>query len=137
MNKPAQKKAVELDKPGAVVSPMAEPATGNTGVTEVDASVVLAIVAPRLSEHDAAALSDAELDAVLKTIRAEVRRRDIALEQSRPRAGSKVRIVKGRPKYVGKVGTALIVRRSRCFVSVPDVTSPTYALISDLELLER
>jgi hypothetical protein len=82
-------------------------------------------------------VSDVELDTMLKALRSELRRRDVALEQSRPRAGSKVRILKGRPKYVGKIGTALIVRRSRCFVSVPDITSPTYALISDLELLER
>lgn len=82
-------------------------------------------------------LSEADLNEALKLLRGEVRRRATERESLRPKAGSKVRILKGRPKYVGKLGTAIIVRRSRCFVSVPDTSSPAYVLIADLELVER
>ena len=81
--------------------------------------------------------TDTDLNEALKGLRHELRRRDSEREALRPKAGSKVRILKGRPKYVGKVGTAVIVRRSRCFVTVPEVSSPAYVLISDLELVER
>jgi len=82
-------------------------------------------------------LNDAELNAALKLLRTEVRRRENEREALRPQVGSKVRILKGRPKYVGKIGTAVIVRKSRCFVSVPEIRSPAYVLLSDLELVER
>ena len=91
----------------------------------------------KLHPDELVALGDAELDATLKALRAENRRRESERETSRPRTGSQVRILKGRPRYVGKIGTAVIVRRSRCFVSVPELSSPAYVLISDLELLER
>ena len=81
-------------------------------------------------------ISDADLVAMLKALRAEQRRRDAQRESLRPKAGSKVRILRGRPKYVGKVGTAVIVRKSRCFVTVPEINAPAYVLISDLELVE-
>ena len=82
-------------------------------------------------------LSDTDLNSALKLLRLEVRRRESEREESRPRTGSSVRILKGSPKYVGKVGTAIFVRRSRCFVTVPDISSPAYVLIADLELVER
>jgi hypothetical protein len=93
-------------------------------------------LATRLIEQ-VQALNDADLNEALTVIRAEVRRRENERAALRPRTGSKVRILKGRPKYVGKVGTAIIVRRSRCFVSVPEIPSPAYVLIADLELVER
>jgi hypothetical protein len=83
------------------------------------------------------ALSDADLDAALKLLRGEVRRRERDRAAQRPLVGSKVRILRGRPKYVGKVGTAVIVRKSRVFVTVPEIKSPAYVLISDVELIER
>lgn len=83
------------------------------------------------------ALLDVDLESQLKALRAEVRRRENEREELRPRVGSRVRILRGRPKYVGQEGTAVIVRRSRCFVSVPGLSSPAYALITDIELLER
>lgn len=92
---------------------------------------------PRTTISNVESWNDAELNATLKVLRAEVRRRESEREALRPQEGSKVRILRGRPKYVGKVGTAVIVRKSRCFVSVPDVKSPAYVLISDLELVER
>jgi hypothetical protein len=84
-----------------------------------------------------AAISDDDLQAMLKVLRTEVRRREKEREASRPKVGSKVRILRGRPKYVGKVGTAVVVRKSRCFVAVPEISSPAYVLISDVELVER
>ncbi|MBX3214336.1 MAG: hypothetical protein KF850_20040 [Labilithrix sp.] len=84
-----------------------------------------------------ASISDADLQAMLKVLRTEVRRRENEREASRPKVGSKVRILRGRPKYVGKVGTAVVVRKSRCFVAVPEVDAPAYLLISDVELVER
>jgi hypothetical protein len=82
-------------------------------------------------------LSDADLNSALKLLRTELRRRENDREALRPQVGSKVRILRGRPKYVGKVGTAVIVRKSRVFVTVPEIKSPAYVLISDLELVER
>lgn len=84
-----------------------------------------------------ATISDADLQAMLKVLRTEVRRRENEREASRPKVGSKVRILRGRPKYVGKVGTAVVVRKSRCFVAVPEVDAPAYLLITDVELVER
>ena len=94
-------------------------------------------VRAQLSNEDARLLTDAELEELRRVLRAEVRRRETEREASRPTAGSKVRILRGRPKYVGKIGTAIIVRRSRCFISVPELNSPAYVLVTDLELLER
>jgi hypothetical protein len=94
-------------------------------------------VRAQLSSEDAQLFTDADIEELRRVLRAETRRRDTEREASRPRAGSKVRILRGRPKYVGKIGTAVIVRRSRCFVSVPELTSPAYVLVTDLELLER
>jgi hypothetical protein len=74
---------------------------------------------------------------MLKVLRTEARRREKEREALRPQVGSKVRIIRGRPKYVGKVGTAIIVRKSRCFVTVPEVKAPAYVLIADVELVER
>lgn len=124
---------------------MGQPEKGtDISVAEPTPASEIANVAPanidavsKLLSQDVMALSDAELDATLKMLRTENRRRENDREASRPRTGSKVRILKGRPRYVGQIGTAVIVRRSRCFVSVPDIASPAYVLISDLELLER
>lgn len=80
-------------------------------------------------------LPDAELNKLLSEIRAEGRRREELRSASRPKVGSLVKIIGGGGKHVGKVGTAVIVRRSRCFVTMPDVSSPAYVLISDLELV--
>src|SRR6185312_6995146 len=93
--------------------------------------------APKPIVSGVESLSDTDLNSALKLLRAEVRRRENERENLRPQVGSKVRILRGRPKYVGKVGTAVIVRKSRCFVTVPDIKSPAYVLISDLELVER
>jgi hypothetical protein len=133
MNKqPPKKSPTDPEKPVDATkseSPAAAPSTSEGTPTPTAAS--------KVSPEEATTLTDAELEATLKALRAEVRRRESEREASRPRIGSKVRILRGRPKYVGKIGTAVIVRRSRCFVAVPDLNSPAYALISDLELLER
>jgi hypothetical protein len=136
MNKPqAPRKPNEQDKLTTAPAVEVTPPSGDAPKPEPAAAAVP--VNPKVSAEDARMLGDAELEATLKLLRGEVRRREGEREASRPRVGSKVRIVRGRPRYVGKVGTAVIVRRSRCFVSVPDLASPAYALISDIELLER
>lgn len=130
---PVKKFASEQDK---AVGDSPLEASAATDVT-VEASTALAAVDSSAGSDDLKVLTDAQLEASLKEFRAEVRRREHEREVARPRAGSKVRILKGRPKYVGKIGTAVIVRRSRCFVTVPEITSPAYVMVSDLELLER
>jgi hypothetical protein len=92
---------------------------------------------PKSAVSDAAALSDGDLNATLKVLRAEVRRRENERESLRPKVGSKVRILRGKAKFAGKIGTAVVVRKSRCFVAVPDIDSPAYLLITDVELVER
>lgn len=108
----------------------------NVALSEPSVSPVKFDVTKEISAH-VAALSDAELESTLKTLRTEARRRDKERESLRPKVGSKVRILKGRPKFVGKEGTAIIVRKSRCFITVPGINAPAYVLISDLELVER
>lgn len=81
----------------------------------------------------AKALGDADLNKLLLAVRGEVRKREELRSASRPQVGSLVKIIGGGGKHVGKIGTAVIVRRSRCFVTIPDVSSPAYVLISDLE----
>ncbi|HEY0465191.1 MAG: hypothetical protein WDO74_35720 [Pseudomonadota bacterium] len=130
---PVKKFGSEHDKP-AVDSALEAP----PGIESIkEGSVPLAVGGSSAAGDDLSLLTDAQLDESLKKLRAEARRRENEREVSRPRAGSKVRILKGRPKYVGKIGTAVIVRRSRCFVAVPEITSPAYVMVSDLELLER
>jgi hypothetical protein len=82
-------------------------------------------------------LPEVELNALLKTVRGEVRRRENEREALRPHVGSLVRILHGRPKYVGREGTAIIVGKSRCWVQVPDVKRPAYLLIRDVELVKQ
>lgn len=132
MNKQPQKKPMGL-------SEKHEENDAGAGPQAREEKVAVAIMTARskIGAELAISFTDAELDETLKVLRAENRRRDGEREASRPRAGSKVRILKGRPRYVGKVGTAVIVRRSRCFVAVPEMASPAYVLVSDLELLER
>lgn len=130
---PVKKPGSDQDK--LAVDSSSAPVLANDAIK--DASTALAVASPDATGDDLTALTDAQLEEGLKRFRAEVRRRENEREASRPRAGSKVRILKGRPKYVGKIGTAVIVRRSRCFVAVPDISSPAYVMVSDLELLER
>ena len=133
MKQPPKKPVLESESDSADAQPIeVEALSGGAAVVAAD------VIAPLLlSSDDARRLTDAEIEELRKVLRMETRRRDSEREESRPRAGSKVRILRGRPKYVGKIGTAVIVRRSRCFVSVPDLTSPAYVLVTDLELLER
>jgi hypothetical protein len=132
MNKPPKKPMGQPDKrtDDSVIEPT--PSSDAAQIAPANTESV-----SKLHPDDVMAFTDAELDETLKVLRAENRRRESEREASRPRTGSKVRILNGRPRYLGKVGTAVIVRRSRCFVSVPDIASPAYVLISDLELLER
>jgi hypothetical protein len=90
---------------------------------------------PAAFHIDANGLSDRDLNSALVLLRGEARRRLEEKQSSRPSVGSRVRILRGPPKYIGKVGTAVIVRKSRCFVTVPEINSPAYVLIADVELL--
>lgn len=80
-------------------------------------------------------LSDSEFNPIFEDLRLEMRRRRKDRESKRPATGARVRIVGGNPKLIGKEGTALIVRRTRCFVSVDGVNSPAYVLLSDIEAI--
>ena len=82
-------------------------------------------------------LSDEELSVALKVLRTEARRRQNELDAKKPKVGAKVRITDRNSKLFGKIGTAIIVRRSRCFVSVPDVSNPAYLRLSDVELAKE
>ncbi|MGA3123819.1 MAG: hypothetical protein ABSF69_23905 [Polyangiaceae bacterium] len=131
MNKPPFQKpssSTKADKPEA---------KAGTDVQTSPAASTPAADAPKIAVADVAALTDADLIATLKTLRTELRRRESAREALRPRAGSQVRIVRGPAKYVGKTGTAVIVRKSRCFVSVPEIAQPAYVLITDVELVQQ
>ena len=117
----------------ATDAPANEPATTTTTAAEAqtpDASKMEPL-------PDVAVISDADLHSMLKMLRSEVRRREHEREASRPKVGSTVRILRGPAKYIGKIGNAVVVRKSRCFVAVPDINSPAYVLISDVELVER
>lgn len=127
--KPITTKSEKNDEP-AIATTIEAPAT-----TAADAPTADAPKPEPLP--DVASISDADLQAMLKVLRTEVRRREHEREASRPKAGSMVRILRGRPKYVGKIGTAVVVRKSRCFVAVPEIDAPAYLLISDVELVER
>lgn len=134
MIKPTQKTTTKTEKSeptkpadDAPLAPKAEPSSPTAP----------AIEAPKDIAADVATLSDENLNAMLKVLRTEARRREKERESLRPKVGSKVRILKGRPKYVGKEGTAVIVRKSRCFVTVPGINAPAYVLITDVELIER
>ena len=97
---PKDEKTIDATSP---VGPIASPAEGLT--SEPKASVVDNVVAV------VGSLSDGDLNATLKTLRTELRKREKEREALRPRAGSQVRILRGRPKYVGQTGTAIIVAR--------------------------
>ncbi len=133
---------VKPQKPTTTKNEKADEATINARANE-PTSMTTDAEAPKAEAHHVPALpevsmiSDDDLNAMLKVLRSEVRRRENEREASRPRLGSTVRILRGRPKYVGMIGTAVVVRKSRCFVSVPDINSPAYVLISDVELVER
>jgi len=124
MVKPPQKTKTEKSDESAIAT-----------ATAAEPSKVEAPHVPALP--DVSMISDDDLNAMLKVLRSEFRRRDQEREASRPKVGSKVRILRGRPKYLGKVGTAVVVRKSRCFVAVPEIEAPAYVLISDVELVER
>jgi hypothetical protein len=132
MNKPPFQKpssSAKAEKPEAKPAPDAlAPSASSTS---------MALDAPRLAVPDVTAFSDADLNAVLKALRSELRRRETAREALRPKAGSQVRILRGPAKYAGKVGTAVIVRKSRCFVAVPEIPQPAYVLITDVELVQQ
>jgi len=49
--------------------------------------------------------------------------------------GSRVRIVTGDPRYIGREGTVETVRRIRCFVTLPDTQKPVYLFTSDVEVV--
>lgn len=122
---------------------MADEVTSYTPLHEPTIAPTTAAEAPKAeAPHvptlpDVSMISDDDLNAMLKVLRSEVRRRESEREASRPKVGSKVRILRSRPKYAGKVGTAVVVRKSRCFVAVPEIDSPAYLLISDVEVIER
>jgi hypothetical protein len=132
MNKPPVQKPIsstKADKPEA--KPAADIPSSPTTTSAPTAD------APKVAVPDVAALTDADLNATLKALRNELRRRETAREALRPKAGSQVRIVRGPAKYVGKTGTAVIVRKSRCFVSVPEIAQPAYVLITDVEPVQQ
>ena len=125
-----------------MMKPPQKPTTTNPSTEKPTTETVTAPTASTASKStitvgDIASLSDADLSAALKTLRNEVRRRENERESLRPKVGSKVRILRGRPRFVGKIGTAVVVRKSRCFVAVPEISSPAYVLIADVELVER
>lgn len=122
-------------KPTTAIAPTSKMEPAPTTTAEVTAPQT-APEPPKSAVSDATVLSDGDLNATLKVLRAEVRRREHERESLRPKVGSKVRILRGRPKYAGKIGTAVVVRKSRCFVAVPDIDSPAYLLIADVELVE-
>lgn len=132
-------------KPQKPTTPKSEKATDEPTITTTteEAQTTTAAEAPKAeAPHvpalpDVSMISDDDLNAMLKVLRSEVRRREAEREASRPKVGSMVRILRGRPKYLGKVGTAVVVRKSRCFVAVPEIEAPAYVLISDVELVER
>lgn len=132
-NKPTTtKNENENEKTAEANEPASEPAatTDAAEAQKSDASKVEPL-------PNVALISDADLHSMLKMLRSEVRRREQEREASRPKVGSQVRILRGPAKYVSKIGTAVVVRKSRCFVAVPDINSPAYVLISDVELVER
>lgn len=54
----------------------------------------------------------------------------------RVETGSRVRIVGGDPKFIGREGVVSLARRIRCFVDVPGVNKPVYLFTSDVQVLE-
>ena len=92
---------------------------------------------PVLGIVDVEMLNDEELASTLKVLRAENRRRMKEREAHKPRMGDRVKVLRGSPKHVGKIGTAVVVRRTRCFVAVPGIDSPAYLLVTDVERVEE
>lgn len=80
-------------------------------------------------------LSDKDLNAALAAFRHEARVRFNARADARPKVGSQVRILHGKANLIGKIGTAVVVRKTRCFVNIPDEASAAYVLIGDLEVV--
>jgi transcription antitermination factor NusG len=114
----------KTDKLAADTGPAIEdvPGTGDS---------ILPVISPPML------MTDAELKMALTALREEQRRRDEAKESLRPKVGAKVRITKGRPKFVGKVGTVIIARKTRCFVAVPEIAAAAYVHVSDIEQVDE
>jgi hypothetical protein len=51
-------------------------------------------------------------------------------------AGSKVRVVAGDARFVGKFGTVDRAQRIRCYVNIPGIKRPVYLFTSDVEVLQ-
>jgi len=133
MSKFTQKQTAAI----TTTKPEGDPEATKPTTDDVAAAAVPAAEPPKPAIAGFTALSDADLNAALKQLRSEIRRRDTAKESLRPKVGSTVRILRGRPKFVGQLGTAIVVRKSRCFVAVPGVDAAAYVLISDIEVVER
>jgi len=80
-------------------------------------------------------LSATDLTSLNKALRSEIKSRSAQTASLRPTVGAQVRILRGKDKYAGQVGTAVVVRKTRCFVQVPGIESPAYVLTSDLEMV--
>lgn len=50
--------------------------------------------------------------------------------------GSRVEILGGEPRFIGRVGKITKVQRIRCFVELEGVRSPVYAFISDVRVVD-
>lgn len=55
----------------------------------------------------------------------------------RVETGSRVRIMGGDPKFIGREGVVSLARRIRCFVDVPGVKKPVYLFTSDVQVVEE
>ena len=51
--------------------------------------------------------------------------------------GTRVRVIGGDPKFIGREGTVELARRIRCFVNVPGNNKPVYLFTSDVEVIEE
>jgi len=84
-----------------------------------------------------AGLSDKALRLLRDRIVGEIRRRNEAAKDSRPKVGDRVTVnglaEKGTERFHGMEGVVIVSRQKRCFVRIEGVEQPAYVLHENLQ----
>lgn len=77
--------------------------------------------------------TDKELSVLIKAAVAERKVRTLKAKDNALQVGQKVIIRDAKSKAVGKTGTVILARKTRCFVQLEGVLQPIYVLVSNVE----